>query len=248
MKKKVLAVLLALIICSSFVVFASASSNDYVVDEANLLTRSEEEELNEKLQAFAEKNKSEIVIVTVDDLGFKSAREYADDYYDYNGYGYGEDHDGMLVLYKDGEVGDREIYISTCGKGIDDYDSDEIIDSMIGYLEDGEYVEAFEACIETAERSHSFYVDPVWIIISIALGMIIGFIVPSAMASANRSVRYQRDASVYARPGSMRLTGNADVFLNAAVTRVAKPKQNSGSGSTHRSSSGRTHGGGGRRF
>lgn len=248
MKKKVLAVLLAFIICSSFVVFASASSDDYVVDDANVLTRSEEEELNEKLQAFAEKNKSEIVIVTVDDLGSKSARAYADDFYDDNGYGYGEDHDGMLVLYKDGEEGDREIYISTCGKGIEDYDSDEIIDSMISYLEDGEYVEAFEACIKTAERSHSFYVDPVWIIISIALGMIIGFIIPNAMASANRSVRFQRDASVYARPGSMRLTGNADVFVNAAITRIPKPKDNGGSGSTHRGSSGRSHGGGGRRF
>jgi uncharacterized protein len=248
MKKKIITALLALMLCSSFVVFAFASSDDYVVDDANVLTRSEEEELNEKLQDFAENYKSEIVIVTVDDLGFKSARRYADDFYDDNGYGYGADHDGMLVLYKDGEEGDREIYIYTSGKGVEDYDSDEIIDSMIGYLEDGEYVEAFEACIETAERAHRFYVDPVWIIISIALGMIIGFVIPNAMASGNKSVRLQRDASVYARQGSMRLTGNADVFVNSAVTRVPKPKDNVGSGSTHRGSSGRVHGGGGRKF
>jgi uncharacterized protein len=121
---------------------------------------------------------------------------------------------------------------------------------MVDDLKAEEYVSAFNTYIEVAERSHKFYVSPTWIIGSIVFGMLIGFAIPKTMASANKSVRPQRDASVYAKKDSMVLTRNSDIFITSNLTRVARPKNNSSSGrsGTHRSSSGRSHGGGGARF
>ena len=42
--------------------------------------------------------------------GGKTAEAYADDYYDYNGYGYGENDDGLLLLVS---MGEREWAITT---------------------------------------------------------------------------------------------------------------------------------------
>ena len=52
----------------------------------------------------------------------------------------------------------------------------------------------------------------------------------------------------YVRSGSMVVTGSYDNFLFNNVTRVARPKNTSSGSSTHTSSSGRTHGGGGKKF
>lgn len=64
------------------------------------------------------------------------------------------------------------------------------------------------------------------IAICIVAGMAIGFIVNFSVASKNKSLRMQRNASVYTRPGSIIITGSADNFLYSNVERRAKPKQN----------------------
>ena len=258
--RKTASLLLSVLICALLVVnvFGAYDLNTsftpvertlpLVVDSADLLTDQEEIMLNEKLENFADKYKSEIAIVTVNDLGYKSPGTYADDFYDYNGYGYGENDDGMLVLYKPGPVGERDIYISTHGTGIYDYDADVIIDAMIDDLKAEDYTGAFNTYIKMAEKAHKFSVDPTWIIVSIALGMVIGLAVPWIMARGNKSVKAQRDASVYIRNDSMVLTVNRDVLANVSITKTPIPKNTTSSVSTHTGSSGRSHGGGGRRF
>jgi uncharacterized protein len=62
-----------------------------------------------------------------------------------------------------------------------------------------------------------------------------------------KSVRVQAGASGYVKTGSMNVTHRQDLFLYRDVNRTAKPKDSSGS-STHTSSSGRSHGGGGGKF
>ena len=69
-----------------------------MVDNADLLTADEETSLLARLEAFTEKHEMEIAVVTVSDLEGKTVEEYGDDFYDYNGYGYGEDDDGLLLL------------------------------------------------------------------------------------------------------------------------------------------------------
>ena len=88
-----------------------------VVDQANIIPDDVEAALIARCDTIAEEYKMEVAIVTASDFGGLIAQAYADDFYDYNGYGYGENDDGMLVVYKPGEEGEREIYITTHGNG-----------------------------------------------------------------------------------------------------------------------------------
>ena len=214
-----------------------------VVDKADLLTSEQETDYISRLQTYAETYKSEISIVTVTDLEGKTARDYADDFYDYNGYGYGANDDGMLLLYKDGAEGEREICITTHGSGIGDYSWSEFEEPIKLKLAEGDFTGAFDTYIQLAEAAHEKSVSPMWILLSIVFGMLIGIAVPKIMVSGNKNVRPQPNASVYARPGSMVITGSSEMFVNSEVTRVAKPKDNDDN-DTHTSSSGRSHGGG----
>ena len=76
---------------------SSAAEKSYVIDEAGLISASDEKKLSEKIKEI-QKEKFDVVILTVKSLDGKSAQDYADDYYDYNGYGYGKDDDGILRL------------------------------------------------------------------------------------------------------------------------------------------------------
>ena len=81
-----------------------------LVDDAGLLTEEESNALLNKLEDISQKYENEVGIVTVNSLEGKTAEAYADDYYDYNGYGYGENDDGLLLLIS---MGEREWAIST---------------------------------------------------------------------------------------------------------------------------------------
>ena len=64
------------------------SQEQKVYDDAGLLSEEERGELQEMLVAAAYDTKQDLVIVTTADSGGKSAREYADDFYDEHGFGY----------------------------------------------------------------------------------------------------------------------------------------------------------------
>ena len=70
-----------------------------LVDEAGLLTEEESSELLNKLEDISQRYENEVGIVTVNSLEGKTAEAYADDYYDYNGYGYGEKSGDGFVKY-----------------------------------------------------------------------------------------------------------------------------------------------------
>ena len=110
-KKKVVPFISSLVLLLSFVTIVSADIN-FVVDDANLLSSEEEQQLREDLASFKEQYNMDAVIVTSNDLGGKSQMDYADDYFDYNGYGVGEDKSGLLLLI---DMDDRKVWISTSG-------------------------------------------------------------------------------------------------------------------------------------
>lgn len=223
-----------------------------VVDRADLLTDDEEKNLCARFEMLAQKYEMEIAVLTVPDLEGKTSEEYADDFYDYNGYGYGENDDGMLVLYKPGAEGNREIYITTHGAGSSTFFEDarnEMIDAMTDDLIDENYAAAFNTYADLAEQYLKPNVSFVWLLVCIAIGMLTGFVIIRCIAGRNKSVRMQTNANVYTRPGSMVVTGGVDNFVGKTVNRTPKTKNDSsGSGGSHTSSSGRTHSGSGRSF
>lgn len=239
-----------------------------LVDEADLLSDSEETELRDKLDEISERQKVDLVVVTVDSLEGKSPVEYADDFYDYNGYGFGDEYDGVLFLIS---MEERDWYISTAGYGITaitDAGREYISEKFLEDLSDGEYGAAFttfaelcDAFITQAREGNPYDVGnlpkepfPFLMNLAIALiaGFILSFIVTSVMRGKLKSVHSQSVADSYIKRDSMHLTKQSDLFLYRHVDRRKKPENdqasNSGGSVTHTSSSGSTHGGGGGKF
>lgn len=271
MKKRIGMILFTLLIClaMSFPVLA-AGDLPRLVDDADLLTNSEESELLELLDEISERQKVDVVVVTVDSLDGKSPMRFADDFYDYNGYGFGANADGVLLLVS---MEDRDWYISTTGYGITaftDEGLDYIADAFLPDLSDGEYLDAFktyaglcDTFISQARNGKTYDAgnmpkEPFSIgkniAISFGIGIVLALIITGIMAGQLKSVRMQQAADNYIKRDSMKVTQSSDLFLYKHTDRRAKPKESSSSGShrsgssTHRSSSGRSHGGRGGKF
>ena len=122
-----------------------------VVDDADLLTENEEKSLENQIKAITDEYDFDVVLVTADTLGGKSPMEYADDYYDYNGYGANKDCDGVLLLVS---MEDRDWWISTTGYGIKaftDYGIDKAGEKFVSYLSNAEYSQGFEKFLNITE-------------------------------------------------------------------------------------------------
>lgn len=230
-----------------------------LVDDADLLTDEQEEELESMLDSISESYDCDVAVVTEESIGGQNVTAYADDFYDYYGYGIGEDRSGILLLVA---MEERNWAMSTCGDAIrifTDAGLDYISDRFTSYLSDGDYEEAFNTFAQLSEEfivqgqsgdpydSDNLPKEPMTVFSllgSIVVGVIIALIVTGVMKGQMKTVRRQAAASSYVRPGSMDVTRSNDIFLYNRVNRVAKPKEKSGGGSsTHTSSSGTSHGG-----
>lgn len=152
--KKLLPLFLVLVLLLSLPVHAAQPK---VIDQAGLLTDTQAAELEESAQALAERYQMDVVILTVDSLGRKSAEAFADDYFDENGYGIGSSHSGILFLLS---MEDRDWAISTCGNAIQavtDYGVESIFSSIASYLSDDRYYEAFCRYLRELDRYFAAY-------------------------------------------------------------------------------------------
>lgn len=272
MKKKIISLLLVLALCLGMTFSVSAEdaegfANDYcrVQDMAGLMTDSEEAKLNDILDELSIRQKMDVVVVTTNTLDEKTVQEYADDIYDYGNFGYGQDKDGILLLISLGE--ENDCYISTCGYGITaftDAGIKYISKEMTSDLKNENYFSAFqtfsELCDEfiTQARNGKPYdrkslpkepLSPIWILISLGVGVVLSLIIVGRMKAQLKTVRFQAAAGSYVKDDSLDITESRDMFLYETTSKTAKEKKSSSGGSsTHTSSSGRTHGGGGSKF
>lgn len=246
MAKRCVCILL-LLLTLAVPVMAADSETQNVVDYAQLLSWQEREELEAVLDGVSQRLQMDVVVVTVPSLDGKSAMAYADDYYDYNGYR----PDGALLLVS---VSEREWWLSTRGRAIralTDRELDILSSRFLNSLSHADYAEAFRTFAEgfeelAAEEVRKQEISPAAVLICLCIGAAGGFIVTGILKGQLKTVRRQNSAGSYVVPGSMDLNFRADRFLYRNVSRRAKPKNNSSS--THRGSSGHSHGGGGGRF
>lgn len=233
-----------------------------VVDEADLLSASEEIMLEERIQALVSAYQMDIVIVTVDDLNGKSSQAYADDYYDDHSYGVGEDDSGILLLIA---MDTREWYISTCGKArmaISDSDTYDIFNSISSDLANNDFYYAFDGYLEELDFYFGYYQDHpeefsesgIWfaltfgkIAVSLLIGAVVAGIVLLVLIRNMNTARAQSNAGDYLTEGSYKLHVQRDLFLYSNVSKRRKPENNS-SGHSGGSSGGGRHGGGGGHF
>ncbi len=266
---KLLLILLALLLVMPLAVSAERAL-PLVVDEAGLLSAEEESKLLVRLEAVSAELQCEIAVVTVRSLGGKTAQEFADDYYDENGYGYGENDDGVLLLVS---MEYRDWAITTHGKArraLNEEALDGLEDRVIPLMSEGDYYRAFsnysygcQTYIRYYESPSSVEENDVWLsyldqsfdeefhaagklLAAAAVGIVLAFITVSVMKSKLISVRSRDEAGDYVRKDSFHLTKSHDIFLYHTVTKVRRDTD-SGSGrsggGSHRSSSGRSHGG-----
>ena len=93
-------------------------------------------------------------------------------------------------------------------------------------------------------------VAPIWILIDLAIGWFVAFIMASVKKNKLTSVRKQYTAEDYVVPGSLQLYVNTDRFITMSTTtrHIERDTSSSSGSSTHTSSSGSTHGGSGGKF
>ena len=152
--RKLMLLVMSVSIMSVFLGFSvsSAAGKKSVIDDAGLIKASDEKKLDKKIKNI-QKDKFDVVILTVKSLDGKSAQDYADDYYDNNDYGLDNEKSGVLFLVS---KGDRKYHISTKGAGIKaftDYGIGRIKEEIKPYLSDGDY---FDACDEFLNITKNF--------------------------------------------------------------------------------------------
>ena len=269
MKKRVLSFTIALflVLIYALPVFAAGETHDpRVVDDAELLTNEQIQQLTEKLDEISERQQLEVVVVTANTLGGKSPMVYADDYYDYHNYGYGESKDGVLLLVS---MEDRDWYISTTGYGITaftDAGIQHIGDEIASYLTSKDYYKAFDLFADEADKfvtqaksgspydvnslpkpKKNFF-NAKSLLISLVVALAIAFVIITMIKKSYKPVQFKSNASDYLVQDSLMLTGAYDNFLYSNVTKTARSDSSSGGSSTHTGSSGTSHGGGGGKF
>ena len=252
----ILAVILCLVATLALPICAAP---EYLVDDAQLLDRAEASEVETQLAEISARQGVDVVVVTVDSLGGRYPMAYADDYYDYNGYG----PDGILLLVS---IEDNDWWVSTKGYGITvvtDAGLAYMADRFVPYLSAGDFSQAFLKFAQLCDQfitqaktgdpydSHNLPKDPFSVgtnvVIALVIGLIVAWIATAVMKGKLKSVRQQAQADAYITADSLQLTHSRDIFLYSHISRRERPKQSSGS-STHTSSSGSTHGGGGGKF
>jgi len=245
-----------------------------VVDRAGLLTFIQKKILIDRLDAIAEAHRFDLVIVTENSIGDTSPMNYADDFFDDNDFGLGNDRDGSLFLIV---IETRDYWISTSGRGIDILNRsafEKLESDALQFLREDNYYTAFSSFLDNWERllirgaQGESYTTPgtkgtsynsfdQWnatlVIIGWIIALITGLIIVHVWKKGMNTAFLQTQADSYVVNGSLAFDTKTDRFLYSTVTKTARPAEersfaSSGGGGFHMGSSGRSHGGGGGKF
>ena len=238
-----------------------------LVDQADLLTEEEETKLLTKLDEISERQKCDVIVATVNSLEGKTAEVFADDTYDYNGYGFGENRDGILFLIS---MEERDWWLSTCGNGIYsftdaglEYISEKFLPMLSNENYQGAFLKYAELCdkfLTQAAAGEPYDVDNMpkgtvssfWIFGDLVIGCLIGLGLANRKKKRLKTVKKKNTAADYAVAGTLMLSASSDQLFNRRVTQrtisSSSDSDSRGGSSTHTSSSGTTHGGTGGKF
>lgn len=263
--KRIIFVLI--IIFLSFPLIAQdAYQKQRIIDDAGLLTAAEISGLERRAEEIAKTYSIDLVIVTKTDLGGEGIIDYADDYFDYGGYGLdndgnnmGEDRDGVLFLQVTAE---RDYRFSTSGRAINlldknDYAFDKLEKDMLKFLRVDDYAGAYYSFFEAMEeflvleakgRRYNFFHR--WNFVLVAVGWVVSFLIGlysvNYWKSGMKIYLPIKQADSYFLAGSLAFSQQKERFLYSNVSktiRVDSSTLGGGSGGTRTSSSGRSHGG-----
>ncbi len=221
MKKLILPLLLLLLFVPS------ALGETRVFDNADVLTASEEQKLEEAIVQIQNEFQFDVVLLTESSIGGETPYIYAERFYDNGAFGFGENRDGIiLLLVTGGGAGNRDYNISNTGRSIKIFNEsamDRLEDAMLPSLRKSDYASGMSGFVSAVRdrliayqpQNRALRVLPFTLLGGLAVGLTVALILRYQM----RTVRRKPNASSYERPGSFQLTRVQDLYLYTTTTR-----------------------------
>jgi uncharacterized protein len=247
-----------------------------------MLTDEEEQSLREYIAECEEKIQADIVIVTISEsveydlqdpdlpeafhakevgsTDWSTAmRDLADNFYDYNNYGYNKVHGNGVLLLDNSYEGQKGSWLSTCGNVYDyfgDYEIDQALYAVDDYIDESPY-RAYKNCISYVTRTMEESQESMPM--TFAPWILVGLVVALIYAVVNLHQNKAKDTTAtnqYVDGKKPKINDTRDQYLrkNVVTRRIETSSSSGGSshhsgghGGSHRSSSGVSHGGGGHR-
>lgn len=247
----ILLMLLMTFVCaSSFAWGDTTRMHDY----SGILYDSEVAEIDRYFSQLSDELEFDIVGVMISEgYGEDALRSFADDFYDYGGYGYGTEKDGAIFVV---DMESRLMTLVSTGFGITaitDYGEDLIYDYVTDDLRNEDFVSAYEGYAdavrefvyraregkpvdvddgeqggqEAEEKSFPGVETAAGMGgVSLAVGAGAGLFSSQRQKSKLKTVRRSYQANTYARRDSLVLTRKQDRFLYSTVSVMHRPKNN----------------------
>lgn len=260
----------------------SQEPTERVYDYADMLTDEEEQSLREYIAECEEKIQADIVIVTISEsveydlqdpdlpeafhakevgsTDWSTAmRDLADNFYDYNNYGYNKVHGNGVLLLDNSYEGQKGSWLSTCGNVYDyfgDYEIDQALYAVDDYIDESPY-RAYKNCISYVTRTMEESQESMPM--TFAPWILVGLVAALIYAVVNLHQNKAKDTTAtnqYVEGKKPKINDTRDQYLrkNVVTRRIETSSSSGGSshrsgghGGSHRSSSGVSHGGGGHR-
>ena len=256
-----------LILLALMLIALPALAENKVYDNAGLFTGGQINDWENQIEEIFQNEHFDIVLVTETSIGSATTQDYAADFYDYGGFGYGENSDGiLLLLVVGGGVGNRDFFMLTTGRGETVFNQRvlyDLEDEILPSLRRSDFSSAVSRFVNGVQRR---LIDarpkspvekagkrfPLLLILGTAVGLITVLIMKARM----RTVRRKQNASSYIQKDSFRLTRRQDIYLYTTTTRQRIVESSggrggggfSGGGGGFHGSSGTHHGGHGGKF
>lgn len=235
------------------------AQQDNLIDEMQLLSRSEQQSLKQLIQDTKTKTNLDIVIYTTDALSIQPAELAAANYYEEHNYGLNESKDGIILLIA---LNERDYAIATHGVAIEIFSDNtlaKIENSFLPDLSKGNYYAAFSTFVSDVD--HYVTIDREGKIVTMSdrwlyfgIGALVVILITIAtiiiLIRQLNTAKLMKTSANYIVDDSFKLSKHHDYFVTSHTSVVKKPEPKSGNGgsSTFTSSGGSTFGGSSGKF
>lgn len=249
--KRTMMLLLAVLMLLTLAVPVMAAA-EYVVDDADILTDGEEQELKALAVEISGRYNCDICILTVwdyRDYGSGNVRSTAEQYFTAQGLGQGSDKNGVLLLLS---MAERDYALIAHGNlantAFTDYGKEVLSEEFLDDFRYDDWYDGFYDYLDGSERfldaaEHGKPVDVstggkgvIWLVVLIPLA--VAGIACGIMAATMKNARKQTHANSYIPDGGVQITGRSDRFINRTVVRQKIENNSSSSGGTRVNSGG----------
>lgn len=220
---------------SNILLTPAVNAKEKIYDFADIFSSTEEELLYSQVYHFIKSTNLDLAIVTIKYNNKHNTPMYANDFYDYNDFGIGDNRDGLLLLI---DMDTKKIYLSSTGKAINIYTDErvnKILNNVFGYYSNNEYYKGTSIFINYAlsytqvspdEDAH-YVVDDSGkltksrkgILISGIFAIIVTVVSLLVMASKNKRASIAHTSYGYLNKDTLNIKMVADNFVGESVTK-----------------------------